>query len=103
MDFVGKEVQSNKKGKEENREGEELEKKPTVNGDQLIKILSPVKCPVTMVEKPEKEEEEECTTPKAEQFKIPQPLECPRAPKPKRRRGGDHSSMVAPTISFQTL
>ncbi|CAL9216045.1 unnamed protein product [Arabidopsis halleri] len=100
MDFARKEVQGNKKGKEENREGEELEKKPIVNGDQLIKILSPVKCPVT---KPEKEEEEECTTPKAEEFRIPQPLQCPPAPKPKRQRGGDHSSMVAPTISFQTL
>ncbi|CAE5958343.1 unnamed protein product [Arabidopsis arenosa] len=79
------------------------EKEKNWRRSQLIKILSPVKCPVTMVEKPEKEEEEECTTPKAEQFRIPQPLECPRAPKPKRRRGGDHSSLVAPTISFQTL
>lgn len=72
MDLAGKAVQSNKKSKE-NREGAELEKKTIGNDEQLIKVLSLV----TTVVKPEKPsgeatEEEECTTPKAEQYRIPQ-------------------------------
>jgi len=59
MNFAGKEVQSNNKGKEENIEWAKTEKKTICNGEKLIKILSPVKCQVTMVEKkPEKEDEE---------------------------------------------
>lgn len=95
MDVLDKGLQSlvcetsNKKSVEENRVETELEKNTVGNGEQLRRILPPVKCPVvvrstTTSEKLENEEEE-CTTPKAEQFRIPPPLVCPPAPKPKRR------------------
>lgn len=105
MDLPGKSVHSlvcETSSKNVKEEEAEMDKDTVSNGDQLIRILSPVKstvvvCSTMTIEKPEEEEEgsgeageeeeeEECTTPKGEQFRIPPPLKCPPAPKPNRRR-----------------